>query len=147
MSLKLKLMDDLKLAMKNKEEVRKSVITLLRAGIKQIEVDTRTELNDDGVVDIVTKQLKQRRDSLEEFKKASREDLIDQTEDEIRILLEYLPAQLSYEEVEVLVIEAIKSVNATSVKDMGKVMSALMPNVKGKADGKIVNELVKKHLQ
>ena len=147
MSLKIKLMDDLKLAMKNKEVVRKSVVTLLRAGIKQIEVDTRTELDDEGVIDIVTKQLKQRRDSLEEFSKAGRDDLVKETENEIKILLEYLPAQLSNEEVEKLVIEAVNAVNATSTKDMGKVMSALIPKVKGKADGKIVNELVKKHLQ
>lgn len=120
MSLKIKLMDDLKLAMKNKEVVRKSVVTLLRAGIKQIEVDTRTELDDEGVIDIVTKQLKQRRDSLEEFSKAGRDDLVKETENEIKILLEYLPAQLSNEEVEKLVIEAVNAVNATSTKEIGR---------------------------
>lgn len=147
MSLKVKLMDDLKLAMKNKDEVRKSVVTLLRSGIKQYEVDNRTELDEEGILDIVAKQLKQRRDSLEEFKKAGREDLINETESEIKILIEYLPAQLSEEEIEKVVIETISEVGASSPKDMGKVMSAIRPKVKGRADGKIVNELVKKHLQ
>lgn len=147
MSLKVKLMDDLKLAMKNKDEVRKSVVTLLRSGIKQFEVDNRTELDEEGILDIVAKQLKQRRDSLEEFKKAGREDLINETESEIKILMEYLPAQLSEEEIEKIVIDTINEVEASSPKDMGKVMSAIRPKVKGRADGKIVNELVKKHLQ
>lgn len=147
MSLKVKLMDDLKLAMKNKDEVRKSVVTLLRSGIKQFEVDNRTELDEEGILDIVAKQLKQRRDSLEEFKKAGREDLINETESEIKILMEYLPTQLSEEEIEKIVIDTINEVEASSPKDMGKVMSAIRPKVKGRADGKIVNELVKKHLQ
>ncbi len=147
MSLKAKLMEDLKLAMKNKEEVRKSVVTLIRAAIKQYEVDNRVELDEEGVLDIVSKQMKQRKDALEEFKKADRQDLVDQTEAEIKVLTEYLPAQLSEEEVEKIVIETIQEVGASSMKEMGKVMSAMMPKVKGKADGKIVNELVKKHLR
>ncbi|OPJ55612.1 GatB/YqeY domain-containing protein [Alkalithermobacter paradoxus] len=147
MSLKAKLMDDLKSAMKNKDDVRKSVITLLRAGIKQYEVDNRVELDDEGVMDIISKQLKQRKDSLEEFNKAGREDLISETEAEIQVLMEYLPAQLSEEEIEAIVVDTIKEIGASSIKDMGKVMSALMPKVKGRADGKIVNELVKKNLQ
>ncbi|SHG91001.1 GatB/YqeY domain-containing protein [Tepidibacter thalassicus] len=147
MSLKSKLMDDLKLAMKEKDQVKKSVITLIRSAVKQYEVDNRIELDDDGVIDIVSKQMKQRKDALEEFKKAGREDLIAQTESEIEILKTYLPAQLSDEEVEKIVVETIGEISASSMKDMGKVMSAIMPKVKGKADGKIVNQLVKKHLQ
>ncbi|KXZ40082.1 hypothetical protein SAMN05661008_01287 [Alkalithermobacter thermoalcaliphilus JW-YL-7 = DSM 7308] len=147
MSLKAKLMDDLKLAMKNKDDVRKSVVTLLRAAIKQQEVDTRQELDDQGVIEIISKQLKQRKDSLEEFKKAKRDDLISQTESEIQVLMEYLPEQLTEEEIEKIVIETIHEVEASSIKDMGKVMSALMPKVKGRADGKLVNEIVKKNLQ
>lgn len=147
MSLKAKLMDDLKLAMKEKNQVKKSVVTLIRSAIKQYEVDNRVELDEQGVLDIVVKQMKQRKDALEEFTKAGREDLISQTQEEIEVLKGYLPAQLSEEEIEVIVVDTIKEIGASSMKEMGKVMSALMPKVKGKADGKIVNELVKKHLQ
>ncbi|SHK14584.1 GatB/YqeY domain-containing protein [Tepidibacter formicigenes] len=147
MSLKSKLMDDLKLAMKEKNQVKKSVVTLIRSAVKQYEVDNRAELDDEGILDIVYKQMKQRKDALEEFEKAGREDLINQTQSEIEVLKTYLPVQLSEEEVEKIVIETINEVNASSMKEMGKVMSAIMPKVKGKADGKIVNELVKKHLQ
>jgi len=147
MSLETKLMDDLKLAMKEKNKVKKSVITLIRAAVKQYEVDNRAKLDDQGIIDIVAKQMKQRKDALEEFTKAGREDLISQTREEIELLKDYLPAQLSEEEIEVIVVDTIKEIEASSMKEMGKVMSALMPKVKGKADGKIVNELVKKHLQ
>ncbi|WP_099187327.1 GatB/YqeY domain-containing protein [Tepidibacter mesophilus] len=147
MSLKAKLMDDLKLAMKEKNQVKKSVVTLIRAAIKQYEVDNRVELDEQGVLDIVVKQMKQRKDALEEFTKAGREDLISQTQEEIEILKDYLPAQLSEEEIEVIVVDTITEIGASSKKEMGRLMSVLMPKVKGKADGKIVNELVKKHLQ
>lgn len=147
MAIKDQLMQDLKEAMKNKEDVRKSVITLIRAAVKQREVDERVELSEEQVQDIIAKQLKQRRDSLEEFKKAGREDLIEQTQKEIEIITTYLPAQLSIEEIETLVDEAIAETGATSVKDMGKIMSVLNPKTKGRADGKVVNEVVRKKLQ
>lgn len=147
MAIKDQLMQDLKEAMKNKEDVRKSVITLIRAAVKQREVDERVELSEEQVQDIIAKQLKQRRDSLEEFKKAGREDLIEQTQKEIDIITTYLPAQLSIEEIETLVDEAIAETGATSVKDMGKIMSVLNPQTKGRADGKVVNEVVRKKLQ
>ena len=141
MSLKQKLQEDLK------STVRKSVVTLIRASIKQYEVDNRVELDDNGIIDIVAKQMKQRRDSLVEFKKAEREDLVEETEAEIEVLKEYLPQQLSEEEIEDIVKTTISEVGATSIKDMGKVMSSIQPKVKGRADGKLVNELVKKNLQ
>ena len=147
MSLKSRLQDDLKLAMKNKDTVRKSVVTLIRSAIKQYEVDNRVELDEEGIIDVISKQMKQRRDSLAEFQKAGRDDLIQQTEAEIEVLKEYLPQQLSEEELEVIVKETIAEVGATSSKDMGKVMSAIRPKTKGRADGKLVNELVKKNLQ
>lgn len=147
MAIKDQLMQDLKEAMKNKEDVRKSVITLIRAAVKQREVDERVELSEEQVQDIIAKQLKQRRDSLEEFKKAGREDLIEQTQKEIEIITTYLPAQLSIEEIKTLVDEAIAETGATSVKDMGKIMSVLNPKTKGRADGKVVNEVVRKKLQ
>lgn len=147
MSLKERLQEDLKSSMKNKETVKKSVITLIRASIKQFEVDNRVELDDDGIIDVISKQLKQRNDALEEFKKANRDDLVSETEAEIKVLKEYLPQQLSEEELEVIVKETISEVGATSMKDMGKIMSAIKPKTKGRADGKMINELVKASLQ
>ncbi len=146
MSLKEKLQDDLKSSMKNKDTIRKSVITLVRAAIKQYEVDNRIELGDDEVIEIISKQLKQRKDSLVEFEKAGRDDLIEETKSEIQVLEEYLPQQLSEEELEQIVIETIAQVGATSMKDMGKIMSTIKPKTAGRADGRKINELVKKNL-
>lgn len=146
MSLKEKLQEDLKSSMKNKDTVRKSVVTLIRASIKQYEVDNRVELDDEGIIDIISKQLKQRRDALDEFAKANREDLISETELN-KVLKEYLPQQLSEEELNEIVKLTISEVGATSMKDMGKIMSVIRPKVKGRADGKLINELVKANLQ
>lgn len=146
MSLKEKLQEDLKSSMKNKDTVRKSVITLVRAAIKQYEVDKRKELSNDGVIEIISKQLKQRKDSLVEFEKAGRDDLIEETKSEIQVLEEYLPQQLSEDELEQIVIETIAEVGATSMKDMGKIMSTIKPKTAGRADGRKINELVKKNL-
>lgn len=142
MNLKEQLTNDLKESMKNKEQVKKSVVTLVRAAIKQKEVDERVELDDNAVMDIISKQLKQRKDALDEFKKAGRDDLISQTEKEIEILLSYLPKQLTDDELRDYIKKAVEQVNATSIKDMGKIMGILMPQVKGKADGKRINNLV-----
>ena len=143
MSLKQKLQEDLKSSMKNKDNTKKSVVTLIRASIKQFEVDNRVELDDSQVIDIIAKLLKQTKDSLNEFKKAGREDLATQAEAEI----EYLPQQLSEEELNEIVIATISEVGATSMKDMKQIMSSIMPKVKGRADGKLINELVRKNLQ
>ena len=146
MSLKEKLQEDLKSSMKNKDTVKKSVVTLIRAAIKQHEVDNRVELADDAIIDIISKQLKQRKDSLAEFVKANRDDLVEETKSEIQVLEGYLPQQLSEEELEKIVIETIAEVGATSMKDMGKIMSAIKPKTAGRADGRKINELVKKNL-
>ncbi|MGN1032134.1 MAG: GatB/YqeY domain-containing protein [Intestinibacter sp.] len=147
MSLKQKLQEDLKSSMKNKDNIRKSVVTLIRASIKQYEVDNRVELGDAEITDLIAKLLKQTRDSLGEFKKANRDDLVSQAEAEIEVLKEYLPQQLSEEELNEIVISTISEVGATSMKDMKKIMSSIMPKVKGRADGKLINELVRKNLQ
>ena len=147
MSLKQKLQEDLKSSMKNKDTNKKSVITLIRASIKQYEVDNRVELGDEEIIDLIAKQLKQTRDSREEFAKAGREDLVSKAEAEIEVLKEYLPQQLSEEELNEIVISTISEVGATSMKDMKNIMSSIMPKVKGRADGKLINELVKKNLQ
>ncbi|WFA09545.1 GatB/YqeY domain-containing protein [Tissierella sp. Yu-01] len=146
MSLKDKLMEDLKSSMKNKDTIRKNTITMVRSSIKQIEVDKRLELTDEEVLDIISKQVKEKRSAIEEFKKGSRDDLVNQTENEIEILLEYLPKQLSEEEVEEIVKETINEINATSMKDIGMIMKAVMPKIKGRSDGNIVNKVVKKIL-
>lgn len=147
MSLKQKLQEDLKTSMKNKDTLRKSVITLIRSSIKQIEIDKRIELNDDDIIDIISKQLKQRNDSLEQFLTAGREDLVEETRSEIKVLKEYLPQQLSEEELNEIVKQTISEVGATSMKDMGKIMSVIKPKTKGRADGKLINKLVKENLQ
>ena len=147
MSLKQKLQEDLKSSMKNKDTVKKSVITLIRSSIKQYEVDNRVELGDEEIIDLIAKQLKQTRDSREEFAKAGRDDLVSKAEAEIEVLKEYLPQQLSEEELNEIVISTISEVGATSMKDMKKIMTSIMPKVKGRADGKLINELVKKNLQ
>ncbi|MGP1584525.1 GatB/YqeY domain-containing protein [Peptostreptococcus stomatis] len=146
MSLKEKLQEDLKSSMKNKDTIRKSVVTLIRAAIKQYEVDNRVELADDAIIDIISKQLKQRKDSLAEFEKANRDDLIEETKSEIQVLEGYLPQQLSEEELEKIVIETIAEVGATSMKDMGKIMATIKPKTAGRTDGRKINELVKKNL-
>lgn len=146
MSLKEKLQEDLKSSMKNKDTIRKSVVTLIRAAIKQHEVDNRVELADDAIIDIISKQLKQRKDSLAEFEKANRDDLVEETKSEIQVLEGYLPQQLSEEELEKIVIETIAEVGATSIKDMGKIMATIKPKTAGRADGRKINELVKKNL-
>ncbi|MTI66608.1 MAG: GatB/YqeY domain-containing protein [Firmicutes bacterium] len=146
MSLKARLMDDLKTSMKSKNKLRKDTITMVRAAIKQKEVDEKVELEDEDVIQIISKQVKQKKDSIEGFEKGNREDLVDRTQKEIDILMEYMPAQLSEEEIEEIVKALIDELGANTMKDMGKVMSAVMPKVKGKADGGLVNKIVKQHL-
>lgn len=146
MSLKDRLMEDLKTSMKNKDTIRKNTITMVRAAIKQIEVDERKEVDDTEIIEIISKQLKEKRNVIDDFKRGERQDLVDLTNREMEILLEYLPEQLSEEEVEKIVKETIKDLNATSMKDIGLVMKTVMPKVKGKTDGNIVSNIVKKAL-
>ena len=146
MSLKERLMADLKDAMKNKDKLRKDVITMVRAAIKQKEVDERVELDDADIENIISKQLKEKKSSIEEFKKGNRQDLVDQTNAEIEILLKYLPEQLSDEELKEIIKKVIDENEITSMKDIGKLMKNVMPLIKGKADGKQVNVIAKELL-
>ncbi|MCH4072730.1 GatB/YqeY domain-containing protein [Pseudoramibacter sp.] len=147
MALKKQLLADLKSAMKAKDKVRKSTITLIRAAILQEEKDKQIEnLEDSDIEAIISKQYKQRKDSLKEFEKAGREDLVDQTKAEMAIIKDYLPKQLTNEEIESIVEGTIQETGAESMKDMGKVMKSVMPKVKGKADGKVVNQIVREKL-
>ena len=146
MSLKEQLFADLKTAMKEKDTLKKDTVQLIRSGILQFEKDNKVELDDEGVLDIITKQLKSRRDSLPDYQKSGREDLIEKLNKEIEILLGYLPEQLSEDEIATIVEEAIAATGAASIKEMGKVMGIVNPKVKGRADMKVVGALVKKLL-
>ena len=148
MSIKDRLTEDMKLAMKEKEagKFRLSVIRMVRASIKNVEIDRKKELADDEVLDIIAKEVKLRRDAAEEFSRGNRQDLADNVQREAAILMDYLPAQLSEAEIRALVSAAVTQAGAASVKDMGKVMAVLMPQTKGRADGKLVNLIVKEFL-
>ena len=146
MSLKETLLQDLKVAMKEKDTIRKNTIQLVRAGVLQIEKDNHVELDDEGVLDVVAKELKKRRDSLPEFEKSGRTDLIDNLNKEIEVLLGYLPEQLTEDEIKKIVEETIAETGASSMKDMGKVMGAVSPKVKGRADDRVVSGYVKELL-
>ena len=147
MSLMEKLTADMKEAMKQGEKERLSVIRLVRGSVRQAEIDGKKTLSDDEIIGVITKEVKMRRDSIEEFERGGRSDLVEKTQAEIAILMPYLPAQLSPDEVRQLVETAIAEVGATTAKDMGKVMGVLMPRVKGRADGKLVNEIVRSLLK
>ena len=146
MSLKETLLNDLKEAMKEKDAVRKDTVQLIRSGVLQIEKDKQIVLDDDGVLDVVAKELKKRRDSLPDYEKSGRTDLIENLNREIEILLKYLPEQLTENEIQKIVDETISEVGATTMKDMGKVMAAITPKVKGRADNKVVSGLIKQRL-
>ncbi len=148
MSLKERLTEDMKQAMKEKEvgKFRLSVIRMVRANIKNVEIDRKQELSEDEVLDVLAREVKMRRDSMEEFKKANRLDLVESLEQEIAILMGYLPEQLTEAEVRTLVESAVAETQAVSPKEMGKVMAVLMPKVKGRADGKLVNTIVREML-
>ena len=147
MSLKKELMEDLKLSMKNKDSIRKNTITMVRAAIKQKEIDERIELEDEEILAIISKQLKEKKNAIEDFKKGERQDLVELTEKEMEILLEYLPEQLTEEEIEKIVRETIEEVEANSMKDIGIIMKSVMPKVKGRADGSTVNKIARKILE
>ena len=132
--------------MKDKDTIRKNTIQLVRAGVLQIEKDNHVELDDDGVLDVMAKELKKRRDSLPEFEKSGRTDLIDNLNKEIEVLLGSLPEQLTEDEIQKIVEETIAETGASTMKDMGKVMGAVSSKVKGRADNRVVSGYVKKLL-
>ena len=146
MTIKEKLQIDLKDAMMAKDTIRKNVVQLIKAGILQVEKDKRITLDDEGVLDVIAKQLKQRRDSLPDYEKSGREDLIAQLKREMELLMEYLPKQLSHDELVEIVKEAVLETGATTIKDMGKIMAAVMPKTKGRADGKEINLIARELL-
>ena len=144
--LKEKLLEDLKTAMKDKNIIRKNVVQMVRAAILQVEKDKQIEVTDEQITEIIAKEAKKRRDSIADYEKSGRQDLLDQIKEEITILEEYLPKQLSVEEIEVAVKEIITQTGASSMKDMGLVMKTAKEKLGASADGKAINEVAKKLL-
>lgn len=145
--MKERLLEDLKLAMKSQDKVKLSVIRMVKAAIQMDEIAKKRELTDDEVVSILAKQIKTRKESIQEFAKANRNDLVEQNEVEIEILNAYMPKMMEEAEIEALINEVFAKVNPTGVNDIGRVMKEIAPLVKGKADMSLVNSLIKKHLE
>ena len=144
--LKEKLMNDLKSAMKEKDEIKKNTVQMVRASILQIEKDKGITVEDEKIIEIIAKEVKGKKDALVDFEKGGRQDLIDQTNQEISILKEYLPKQLNWDELKVEIEKVIKDLNATSIKDMGPVMREAKARIGASADGRTINEVVKELL-
>ena len=146
MSLKEQLKEDLKTAMRDKDIVKRDSIRAINTMIKQIEVDERKELNDEDVIKLIQKGIKQREESISQYKAASRDDLVEQEQAQVNVFMLYLPTQVSDEELEAGMKEIIAQVGATTMKDIGKVMGNATKKFAGVADGKRINEMVKKLL-
>ena len=144
--LKEKLMEDLKQSMKNKDEIRKNTVQMVRAAILQIEKDKGITVEDDKILEIIAKEVKSKKDAIKDFEKAGRQDLIDQTNAEISVLQEYLPQQLTKEEIKVELEKIISDLGATTIKDMGNVMKEAKAKMGASADGKTINEVAKELL-
>ena len=144
--LKEKLLEDLKSAMKDKNVNRKNTVQMVRASILQVEKDKKIELDDNQILEVIAKECKKRNDSLADYEKSGREDLINQIKEEMAVLEEYLPKKLSEEELTEKIKEIIAQVGATSMKDMGKIMKEAKEQLGVTADGKMINEIVKKLL-
>ena len=143
MGLKENLESDLKQALRTKDEPRKTTLRLALAAIKNAEIAKGRQLDENELIAVMSQQAKQRRESIAQFAEGGRQDLVAQEEEELRILMDYLPPQLSEKEITSLALEAIDQVEATSLAQMGEVMRVLMPQLKGKADGQVVSAIVK----
>lgn len=146
MSIKAQIDKDMVEAAKAKDKIKLSALRLIKAAVHNREIDAHHELNDTELLQVLSSLVKQRQDSIEQFKKGNRQDLVDKEEAELKVIKGFMPEQMSGEEIEAEISKAIAETGATGVKDMGKVMKALMPKTTGKADGKLVSELVKKRL-
>jgi uncharacterized protein YqeY len=142
MMLQDKVADDLRQAQKSGDKVRVTVLRLVKAGVKNAEIAQGAPIDDAGVIDVITREAKQHRESITEFTKGNRQDLVAKEEAELATLMEYLPKQMSREEVVAIVRQVIEQVGATGPGDKGKVMSQLMPQLKGRADGREANDIV-----
>lgn len=144
--MKKQLIEDMKKYMKEKNKLALNTVKMVNAEIKKQEIDKQKELTDEEVISVIEKQIKNRKDSVEQYRNANREDLADQESKEIEVLMKYLPEQLSKEEIEKIVDEVIEEVGAKTKSDFGKVMGKIMPKVKGKADGNMIKKVVQKKL-
>ena len=146
-TIKERISEDMKSAMKAGEKDKLSAIRMLHAAVRKKEIDDRVDLDDAAVIKVISTLIKQRQDSIEQFKAGGRQDLVDKESAELKLLQGYLPEQMSQAELVTIVEGAIKEANATTQKEMGAVMKVLMPKVAGKADGKLVNQLVRERLK
>jgi len=146
MTLKDQLNEAMKAAMKARDNLRLSAVRMVRAAITNREIDSRTELDDHEVIDVISTLAKQRRESIRMYREGNRLELAEKEELELSVLLEFLPTQLSTEEIDSLIMQAIQDVEAHGVKDMGRVMKAITPRTAGKADGKVVSDAVRRLL-
>lgn len=148
MSLNDQLLADMKEAMKEREagKVRLSTIRMIRAAQKEAEIDKHRDLTDEELLEVIHRELKKRKESLSEYERANRPEMVQQLQIEISVLQAYLPEQLGEDEIRAIVQEAITATGATGPQDMGRVMKAVMPSFKGRADGKLVNQIVKELL-
>lgn len=148
MGLKEQIPEDLKNALRNKNALELSVLRMLQSALKNKEIDKRKEeLTDEDVIGVVGAEIKKRRDAAREFEKVNRPDAAEQEKAEIEILMKYMPEQMGEDEIRAAVKNAVQETQAESMKDIGKVMKVLMPQVKGKADGSVVNKIVKEELE
>ncbi|MBI5198840.1 MAG: GatB/YqeY domain-containing protein [Nitrospirae bacterium] len=146
MSLKERLSSELKDSLKSGDRLKLSTIRLIMASLKNREIEKRGSLSEEEIIDLLVSLSKQRKESIEEFKKGGRQDLVDKETEELKIIESYLPQQLTPEEIKKIIGETITETGASGPKDIGKVMKVLMPKVKGRVDGKLVNEMVKELL-
>ena len=146
MGLKEQLNEDMKQAMRAKDKNRLSAIRMVRGAVRDKEINSQVELDDDGVLEVIASQIKKRKDALEQLRQSNRDDLVGAEIEQINILQEFLPAQLSEEEIETVVINAIEELGATSMRDMGKVMGKLVPQLRGKVDNSVVSQIVRQKL-
>ena len=145
-AMKGRIVEDMKTAMRAQDKERLATIRLILAALKQKEVDERIELTDEHILAILDKMLKQRRESIAQYKAGNRPDLVEQEETEVKVILTYLPAQLSAEEIDLLIKTAIQETGAASARDMGKVMAAVKSKAQGRADMAVISNKVKEHL-
>ena len=146
MSLLQQLTSDMVLAMKNRDKETLNVVRMLKAAVQNEQIELGHDLSANEEIAVMAREYKQRKESLEEFEKAGREDLINQAKNELAIVEKYMPKQLSKDEVTKIVKEVIDELNASSMKNFGQVMGSVMPKVQGQADGKLVNQVVKEQL-
>jgi uncharacterized protein YqeY len=146
MSLEERLMDEMKQAMKSNDKARLSTIRMIRTAVKNKEIDLRNKLDDDEILRVIQGMVRKSEESIEQFKAGGRMDLVEKETKEIEILRSYLPQALSKEDVIQIIDESIRETEASSLKDLGKVMKSVMPKLTGKADGKLINQLVKERL-